>query len=120
MPRLLRRTGWRGALAWSILTLQAVSVLHARFDDGRYFCWAPHDSQNEYAISVSIDGRPLTAAEVERRYRIPARGVDPRAIAHVTRLVDQYERTVGAEDDAEVTVRYRVNGGPVHHWRPDR
>lgn len=120
MRRILRRTGWRGLVAWSVLAIQGVAIVHGRFDDAAYFTWAPHDAQNEYSITVTTDAGVLTPEEVEGRYRIPARGVDPRSIAHVTRLVEQYERTLGAGDGAEAVVRYRVNGGPLREWRTAR
>ena len=118
--RFFGGTAWRGIVAGVVLAFQAASIVYARFDDARYFCWAPHDAQNEYVIAVEIDGRSLSPSEVEARYRIPASGVDPRSIAHVTRLVQQYERTLGADDDATVVVGYRINGKALRRWRPAR
>lgn len=109
--------GLRLGAALLLLLFQAVMMVHARFDDARYFSWAPHDAQNEYVIAVRLNGRTLTDAEVRERYRIPARGIDPRAIAHVVRLVEQYERSRGAGEGAQVRVRWRTNGGPERSWR---
>lgn len=89
----------------------------ARFDAARYFCWAPHDSQNEYRIHVRFAGHELSESEISARYRIPARGIDPRAIEHVLRLVSHYERSHGATDGASVRVVYRTNGGPEKRWQ---
>jgi hypothetical protein len=113
--------GLRVGTAVLLLTFQAVMIVHARFDDARYFSWAPHDAQNEYVIEARSEGRSLSDEEVGARYRIPARGVDPRAIAHVIGLVEQYETSRGAGGDIEVVVRWRTNGGAERTWRhPDR
>jgi hypothetical protein len=60
-----------------------------------------------------VDDEELTSEEVTRRYRIRQEGVDPRAIEHVIRLIDHYERTFGSDDHARVRLEYRTNGGPV-------
>lgn len=87
----------------------------ARFVDTRYFGWAPHDAQYEYRIHATIDGARLSAKEIEARYRIPAEGIDPRAIAHVQGLVRQYE-TTRAVERASVRIVWRKNGGPLRQW----
>jgi len=108
--------GVRLGAALLLLLFQGVMMVRARFDDARYFSWAPHDAQNEYVIKVRSHGRSLSDEEIGARYRIPARGVDPRAIAHVIRLVEQYERSQPAAA-SEVMVRWRTNGGPLRSWR---
>ncbi len=107
----------RTAVAILFLAFQVAMIVYARFDPGRYFCWAPHDSQNEYHIRVSIDDVELDTTETTRRYRIPAEGIDPRAIEHVIRLVRQYERSYGSDENAVVDIDYRTNGSAVKHWR---
>jgi hypothetical protein len=99
------------------LLLQIGRIVSARFDTARYFCWAPHDSQSEYEIDVSIAGRGLTRAETAARYRMPWGWRDPRAMEHVLRLVRQYEETYGRDENATVIIRYTTNGGPVQEWR---
>ncbi len=89
-------------------------IVYARFTPARYYCWAPHDMQNEYAIFVTMNGKALTSEEVTRRYRIRQEGVDPRAIEHVIRLIDHYERTFGRDENAQVRLEYRINGGAVN------
>lgn len=98
------------------LLFQVAMIVRARFDPDRYFCWAPHDSQNEYEIAVVAGGRELQPDEVSRRYRLPYRGVDPRAIEHIFDIVRHYEGRL-AREPASVTVRYRVNGSPERTWR---
>lgn len=111
------RTSARVGAALALLGFQLVMMTRARFDDARYFSWAPHDSQNEYVIEVRSEGRKLSDEVVEARYRIPPRGVDPRAIAHVIRLVQQYEAENDPDGSLEVRVRWRTNGGPERSWR---
>ena len=108
----------RRVLLAAFLALQAVMVVAAPFGEHRFYCWAPHDAQSEYVISVSVGGRALSLDEVSRRYRVPADGVDPRAMSHILFLVEKYERTQWRSDDAVVRVRYRVNGGPWRMWSP--
>ncbi len=104
-------------VAGLFIAAQFVMILIGLGTELRYYTWAPHDQQGGYDISVVIDGRELTEDELLDRYR-RSRGVDPRAIAHVFNIVEQYERTYGAGDGAEVEIRYWVNGeGPqVWHW----
>lgn len=109
--------GVRLGAALLLLLFQVFMMVRSHFDDARYFSWAPHDSQNEYVIEVRSGGRALSEQEIGARYRIPARGVDPRAIAHVIRLVEQYERSRGASYRSTVTVRWRTNGGMERVWR---
>ncbi|HEX7708794.1 MAG TPA: hypothetical protein VF701_20205 [Thermoanaerobaculia bacterium] len=96
------------------LVLQLFMIVRARFVPERYFCWAPHDSQNEYKIDVMVDGQLLAPAAVEARYRLARQGVDPRAIAHVFDVIRHRERE--AEERAIVEVRYRTNGRPEAIW----
>ena len=99
-----------------ILLVQVAMIVRARFVEDRYYCWAPHDSQNEYVLQVRIDGRSLEPSEIKARYRIEADGTDPRAIQHVKDTVSQYEETYGRGDDAVVSMTYRTNGGPEQAW----
>lgn len=91
-------------------------IVAARFQPMRYYCWAPYDSQNEYSISTRVDGRPLTPAELEQRYRIQTPAVNPRSIQEVIDVVSYVERVYHPGDDAAVTVTYRTNGSPERQW----
>jgi hypothetical protein len=104
----------RNILGALFLFLQIVMIGRARFSPERYFCWAPHDSQNEYTIDAVIDGQQLDPAAVESRYRLARQGVDPRAIEHVFDVVRHRERR--AEERASVEVRYRTNGRAEEIW----
>ena len=103
----------------AFLLFQVTMMVRARFDADRYFCWAPHDAQNEYEIVAIIDGRPLDDIETFQRYRVPKVGVDPRAIEHIKDVVRERERR--AQKPAHVTVRYHTNGGAPQRWEwPER
>jgi len=106
--------------ALALLGFQLVMIVYARVVPSRYFCWAPMDSQNLYAIEVVIDGRELAPDEIEARYRQPAMGGNWQAIQHVLDKVEQYERTYGRDDGAGVVIAYTVNGGAEEtwHWPP--
>lgn len=116
--RMNRRPSLRNSVVIGFLLFQLVMIVHARFSPARYYCWAPHDAQNEYAIYVTLNDNELTTSEVTRRYRFRQEGVDPRAIEHVIRLIDHYERTLGKSDNAQVRLEYRTNGGPltIERW----
>ena len=100
----------------SLLAVQIVMIAAARFHPMRYYCWAPYDSQNEYQIDTVIDGRALSPAEVESRYRLETPGINPRMIYQVTDIVSYVERVYHQDEPAEVTVTYRTNGGPEQQW----
>jgi len=105
-----KQTGWRIGLALGLLAIQLGLIVFARFDDRRFFCWGPHDQQTNYTIQVVIDGQPLDAQQIEQRYRTPAVGYEFRAKAHLLGLIEQYEKTLGRDDQAQVTVHYGING----------
>ncbi len=91
-------------------------IVYARFVPSRYFCWAPYHSQNHYEMDVTVNGRVLTAGEIQRRYRRPQKGINSRTIEDQKDIIAQYERTYGKNERAEVTLRYRVNGGAEQTW----
>ena len=107
----------RAALALCFLAAQLGMMVYARFDPARYFTWAPHDAQNEYAIHTRVNGIALSEAEMRSRYGLAPTGVDPRAIEHVLRTVRQYHESYGAGEDARARVTYTINGGPEQVWQ---
>jgi len=100
----------------SLLAVQVVMIVAARFHPMRYYCWAPYDSQNEYQIHTVVDGHALSRAQVESRYRLETPGINPRMIYQVTDIVSYVERVYREDDQARVTVTYRTNGGPERQW----
>lgn len=113
--RLPHRLPLRLIAASVFVGFQFVMIFVGLGIDNRFFTWAPHDQQGRYEISVELDGTTLTPEQVHDRYR-RSRGIDPRAIAHVFNIVEQYETTYGAEDGARVVVTYWVNGVGPQEW----
>jgi hypothetical protein len=107
----------RLAAGCALLAFQLGAVVYARFVDSRYFCWAPYDTQTDYAIEAAAGGRPLTAEEIRARYRRPAKGTDNRSPRHVQDILSGVETRYRADDPTEIVMRYRVNGGAEQVWR---
>jgi hypothetical protein len=100
-----------------LLLSQLLLIVVSRYTETKYFCWVPYDVQVEYEIDAVVDGRRLTSAEVTRRYRMPSKGVQPRALGNLVDVVQSYERSRRrAGENAVVHVRYRVNGRPPNVW----
>lgn len=108
---------WRWIPPIALLLFQVGAVVYARFVPARYFCWAPFDMQTEYTADVEVNGRALTAAEIQKRYRRPKKGVDNRSAQHVIDIFEQTERRYHAGDAAKITLRYKVNGHIDGEWR---
>lgn len=111
----------RTVLAVSLLSLEVVGVIHARFSPTRWFGWAMFHTYAPYRIEVTIRGEPLTRDQIAARYRIPASDIERRSIAHPIDIIRRTEETRGAADEARVTLRYREGRGAEHAWRwPER
>ena len=106
----------RMAIGLGLLAAQIAMIGVARFHPMRYFCWAPYDSQIEYAISAQINGAQLSPSDIELRYRLPAQEINPRMICQVTDVIAHVERFYHPADDSRVRVMYRTNGGPETEW----
>ena len=107
----------RRVLGIAILLFQIGAIVYARFVPARYFCWAPYDSQNDYVIEVVMDSRALSRDEIRRRYKKRAKGTDNRSIQHIKDIISGYETSYGAQENAQVTLSYRVNGGEEQSWK---
>jgi hypothetical protein len=108
---------WRNATLAVLLGAQVIGIAAARFGPERYFCWAPYDEITKFEIAVTIDGRQLSTAEIQSRYRLPDPARDNRSYANVISLIARYEQTYGAADHARVKFHYRVNGGAPRQWQ---
>ncbi len=106
----------RSRVGTAILLIQLGMIVFARFHPARYFCWAPHDAQAEYELSVVVAGRALSDTEIRNRYRMAVRGRDPRAIQHRMDVVRIYETTYGRHEDARVRMTYTINGLNPRTW----
>ena len=101
----------------TLLLGQVVMIFVARFHPMRYYSWAPYDSQNEYVIVVKVRGRELPSKQIKKRYRIPARGRNPRSIYQTKDIIAHVERVYYKNDRAKVTLSFRTNGKTVQVWR---
>jgi hypothetical protein len=111
----------RTAVGAGLILFQAGMIVYARFDDARYFCWAPHDVMWTFQLEVEIDGRVLDTRELRQRYRMRRGGFQEHSIVHAMREIAQYESTHGKHDNARVRMTYRKNNGPEQVWRwPDQ
>jgi len=100
----------------SFLVFQIGMIVYARFSPYRYFVWAPHDSQNEFELSVMIDGRILDKSELMERYVLSSTGRDPRSIEHVKARIRQYQSTYGKDENIRAVLRYKTNGIQQEDW----
>ncbi len=107
----------RNTLALLFLLAQVAAILYARLVPTRYFCWAPYDTQTSYSIQATLQGRPLTPAEIRRRYRRSPQGADNRSPQHVIDILQQVEQRLTPEQQATVHLTYRVNGKQEQHWQ---
>jgi len=98
------------------LLLQVGSIAYARFIPERFFCWAPYDSHTKFEVVVTINGKTLTAEETVARYKYKMRGWEQRSIDNIFSLISQYERTYGKADNAQVTMKYSINGHEEKEW----
>jgi hypothetical protein len=110
-------TAVRFAVGLCLLASQIFMIGFARFHPARYFCWAPYDSINEYEITATLDGVTLDAGEIERRYRLPSTGTNPRSIQEIIQIVSYVERVYNQDDRAQVAVVYRTNQSEQKQWR---
>lgn len=108
---------WRYALGLTLLLLQGGAIVRARFANDRYFCWAPFDQQTKYSIGVSIGDEGLADAQIRKRYRRPAEGVDNRSAQHLFDIITRAEQKFEPAGRSRVLVRYSVNGHAEQEWR---
>jgi hypothetical protein len=114
MPAM-RKLRW--AIGVALLLFQVGAIVYARFVPARYFCWAPFDMQTDYRLDVHVNGRRLSPAEIQKRYRRPAKGTDNRSSRHLMDIVEQAEHRYHPHDRTEVIMSYRVNGKQEQEWR---
>ena len=100
----------------SLLLLQVVSVVHARYVPARWLAWAPGDYAVGYRLRVHVGGRDLSGDEIWQRYHISQEGVYENPAQNIMDIVSQRERTYGRNDHAAVVLIYRPNGGAPQEW----
>ena len=116
----LKYTGSMRILRWtlgiSLLLFQLGAIAYARFVPARYFCWAPFDMQTSYQLNVIVNGQPLTAKQVQERYRRPQKGFDNRSVQHLIDILEQTEERYYPDDDTRIIMTYRINGKEEERW----
>ncbi len=116
-----RERPWRRrlltALGIAVLLLELGFVVGGIAGASWWFTWGPNDHLYRYRISVSVRGRPLDAAAIERRYHRPARGAYEDPIVELEDLVHQYETTYGRDDNATVVIKATSSGEEEVVWR---
>lgn len=108
---------WKKFLVMFFFMTQLVLIVWARFAPERYFCWAPHDCQTEYELTVFVNGRELTDQEIIDRYHRPRKERDVRSPGNVQGWIMQESRTYSRKDDVLVIMNYQVNGVPQEPWK---
>lgn len=103
-------------LGGTFLLAQVVAIGYARTVPARYFCWAPYDAITLFTLEATVDGHALSNEALRARYRYGRTGRDNRSPQHVIDRIQQYEQTYGRTDPAQVTLRYRTNGGKETTW----
>lgn len=107
----------RWVIGLSLLAFQLGAIVYARFVPTRYFCWAPYDMQTDYRLEATVNGKKLSASEIQQRYRRPIAGTDNRSTHHLIDIIEQAERRYHPDDAVEVIMTYRVNGKEERQWR---
>jgi hypothetical protein len=98
-----------------ILAAQVASIAYARCVPEKWFCWAPYDEHVQFQLEVRIDGERLSEEQLRARYRLPAL-TERRAFANIVDKLVQAESTYYDGEEAEITLRYRINGRAEEVW----
>src|SRR5947209_4809326 len=107
----------RTAIPVLLFAFQLGAIVYARFVPTRYFCWAPFDTQTEYAATATVNGHRLNGSEFRKRYRRPAKGFDNRSPQHVIDMLKQVEERRSARGEkSTIVMLYRVNGKEPKEW----
>jgi hypothetical protein len=108
--------GIRKALGTLFLLAQLGLVVYARFVPTRWLCWAPNDYAVQYELQVRLGTRDLSPLEIQQRYKLPSQGWYENPAENIIDIVNQYERTAGRDDAAQVRLVYSVDGGRAREW----
>lgn len=103
--------------AVAILLFQVGAVVYARFHPTRFFCSAPNDAITKFNVQVISQGRKLSQAEIQNRYRFFKYGFEDRSPAHIFDIIKQYESTYGRNEHSKVVVYFNVNGKDQDSWK---
>jgi hypothetical protein len=123
------------AIAAVILLAQVgINIWQHVGGEARYFAWAPNDYFVSYDLQVNVGGRPLSAQEIQSRYRLDLSSrlneeIDTRvALSKVEHYVFENppqelkdrirrcEESKGKNDAARVRLVYQLDGGKEQTW----
>ena len=105
------------AIGFAFLAVGVVLVIHGLLTPGNHFAWGPHTTQIRFELRVKVDGESLSPRDSARRYGLRwSDAWEAHAIENVFQLIEQYERTYGAGESAEITLRFRRNRGEWQLW----
>ncbi len=107
----------RLVFGWLFLLAQVALIFYSRFIPERFFCWAPYDEQTYYEIFVTLNGKELSTDEAGKRYGYGQKRIESRTIHNVLNMVEQYEKTYGINDNAQVKIIYATNGHQKQTWK---
>lgn len=100
----------------AFFSLQLIGIGYSRFQDERYFCWAPFDQISIYEIEVKVNGLDLSPEEIKKRYGLTTPGRENRSIHNVFSIIEQFERTYGIDDAVSLKVSFITNGKEQLEW----
>jgi len=116
--RLLQRLPpWRVTVAGLIIVLACSGILIARFaEDSPVFAPLP-GGITAHEIHVTVDGEPLKADSIRKRYRLPVRGTTSLTPAGLRSIVRNREsRHTDAGTTTFVRLHLRRNAGAETIW----
>lgn len=93
-------------------SVQLLGVIGGRFNEAKFFSWAPYDQLSYYEIEVLRQGQSLSSETIRDRYHISPKGRENRSIQNIISIVRQYENTYGKGENVNITISYTING---HH-----
>ena len=113
----LKAMNWRKVIVIIFFAVQLIMVVAARFTDERSFCWAPHDTQTEFELTVIVNGKELSAEEIRKRFRTKKIGRNPRGVGNIKRALIQHCETYGKDDEVLITMDHKINGIRKEPWK---
>jgi len=119
IPGLSRDLYRKRALALMVtlfFSVQLLGVIVGRFDEAKFFSWAPYDQISYYEIEALRQGQNLSSETIRDRYHISPKGRENRSIHNIISIVRQYENSYGKGENVNITISYTINGHHSGTW----
>jgi len=97
-------------------SVQLLGVIVGRFDEAKFFSWAPYDQISYYEIEALRQGQNLSSETIRDRYHISPKGRENRSIHNIISIVRQYENSYGKGENVNITISYTINGHYSGTW----